>query len=165
MYSLPRNPFNLISAFISDNGCFFDANALIKEFCITLILRSLFWGIFWIIFLYLFKASSGILYSLLLINCDLSANIRETEFEINSDKYGCINADYIITCKEAGDLTVSSYYVDQENELLILDRQFKIDNCSMGEIITINGASQLVTSNINGRQLGKARIVDYKNLR
>lgn len=91
----------------------------------------------------------------LLINCDLSANIRETEFEINSDKYGCINADYIITCKEAGDLTVSSYYVDQENKLLIIDRQFKIDNCSMGEVITINGTSQLVTSNINGRQLGK----------
>lgn len=63
MYSLPRNPFNLISAFISDNGCFFDANDLIKEFCITLILRNLFWGIFWINSLYLFKASSGILYS------------------------------------------------------------------------------------------------------
>lgn len=64
MYSLPRNPFNLISAFISDNGCFFDTNDLIKEFCITLILRSLFWGTFWIIPLYSPKASSGILYSL-----------------------------------------------------------------------------------------------------
>ena len=91
----------------------------------------------------------------LVINCNLTGSVRETEYMISSDKYGYINADYTIVCKEAGDLTINSYYTDQQNGLLILDRQFKIANCSLNETIKIQGSSQLVTSSITGRQLGK----------
>ena len=90
-----------------------------------------------------------------MINCDLSDSNRETEFDVSGDQFGYIDADYVITCKEAGDLTVSSYYVDQENGLLILDKQFKLANCIMNEVITINGLSQIITSSVVGRQLGK----------
>lgn len=91
----------------------------------------------------------------LVINCDLSDSNRETEFEVSGDQFGYIDADYVITCKEAGNLTISSYYVDQENGLLILDKQFKLANCIMDEVITINGLSQIITSSVVGRQLGK----------
>lgn len=66
----------------------------------------------------------------MLINCDLSANIRETEFEINSDKYGYINADYIITCKEAGDLTVSKDYYEEHGAVDVGDLSQQVEQCN-----------------------------------
>ena len=87
-------------------------------------------------------------------NIELS-EVLEADIVVNSDKYGYIDADYDITIKEAGDLKLSCYYYNPEDKLLYLDHTFSLKNCIQGEEIVINGATQLVSSSITGRQLGK----------
>ena len=77
----------------------------------------------------------------------------ESEFNVYGDINGYVNANYIITVKEDGDLQLDNYYIgDSEN---ILDRSFTIKNCAAEEIITINGEKQIVQTNMPEHNLGK----------
>ena len=84
-------------------------------------------------------------------NIELS-NTLESDIVFISDVYGYIDADYIITVKEAGNLKFDTYYYTR---LYTLDREFIVKNCTADEKIYVNGNTQLVTSSRTAHELGK----------
>lgn len=87
-------------------------------------------------------------------NIELSDTL-ESDIVFTSDVYGYIDADYIITVKEAGNLKFDTYYYDPDTKLYILDREFTVKNCFADEKIYVKGDTQLVTSSRNAHELGK----------
>ena len=87
-------------------------------------------------------------------NIELSEAL-ESDIVFNSDVYGYINVDYIITVKEAGNLKFDTYYYDPDSRLYILDREFTVKNCAADEKIYVKGDAQIVTSSRTAHELGK----------
>lgn len=86
-------------------------------------------------------------------NIELSATL-ESDIVFTSDVYGYIDADYVITVKEAGDLKFDTYYYNPDTKVYILDKEFTVKNCTADEKIYVKGDTQLVTSS-NTHELGK----------
>lgn len=87
-------------------------------------------------------------------NIELS-NALESDIVFSSDVYGHIDADYVITVKEAGNLELDTYYYDPDTKLYTLDRKFIVKNCFADEKIYVKGDVQLVTSSRTAHELGK----------
>lgn len=87
-------------------------------------------------------------------NIELS-NTLESDIVFASDVYGYMDADYVITVKETGDLKFDTYYYDPDTKLYSLDREFTVDNCFADEKIYIKGDAQIVTSDRTAHELGK----------
>ena len=87
-------------------------------------------------------------------NIELS-DILESDIVFTSDVYGYIDADYVITVKEAGNLKFETYYDDPDTKAYILDREFTVKNCIADEKIYVKGDTQLVTSSRTVHELGK----------
>lgn len=87
-------------------------------------------------------------------NIELS-DALESDIAFSSDVYGYIDADYVITVKEAGNLKFDTYYYDPDTKLYTLDREFTVNNCTSDEKIYIKGDTQLVTSGRTAHELGK----------
>lgn len=91
---------------------------------------------------------------------DKSFNIElldalESDIVFTSDVYGYIDADYVITVKEAGNLKFNTYYYNPNTESYTLDREFTVQNCITDEKIYVKGDTQLVTSSRTVHELGK----------
>lgn len=89
-----------------------------------------------------------------LFNIELSDTL-ESDIVFTSDVYGYIDADYVITVKEAGDLKFDTYYYNPDTKVYILDREFTVKNCFADEKIYVKGDTQLVTSSRTVHELGK----------
>ena len=79
----------------------------------------------------------------------------ESDIVFTSDVYGYIDADYVITVKEAGDLKFDTYYYNPDTKVYTLDRKFTVKNCIADEKIYVKGDTQLVTSSRTVHELGK----------
>lgn len=88
------------------------------------------------------------------INIELSDTL-ESDIIFTSDVYGYIDADYVITVKEAGNLKFDTYYYNPNTESYTLDREFTVQNCIADEKIYVKGDTQLVTSSRTVHELGK----------
>lgn len=86
-------------------------------------------------------------------NIELSDTL-ESDIVFTSDVYGYIDADYVITIKEAGNLKFDTYYYNPDTKVYILDREFTVKNCFADEKIYVKGDTQLVTSS-STHELGK----------
>ena len=89
-----------------------------------------------------------------LFNIELSDTL-ESDIVFTSDVYGYIDADYIITIKETGDLKFDTYYYNPDTKLYTLDREFTVKNCFVDEKIYVKGDTQLVISSRAVHELGK----------
>lgn len=87
-------------------------------------------------------------------NIELSDTL-ESDIVFTSDVYGYIDADYVITVKEAGDLKLDTYYYDPDIKVYTLDRECTVKNCTADEKIYVKGDTQLVTSSRTAHELGK----------
>ena len=87
-------------------------------------------------------------------NIELS-DALESDIIFTSDVYGYIDADYVITVKEAGNLKFDTYYYNPNTESYTLDREFTVQNCIADEKIYVKGDTQLVTSSRTVHELGK----------
>lgn len=87
-------------------------------------------------------------------NIELS-DALESDIVFTSDVYGYIDADYVITVKEAGNLKFNTYYYNPNTESYTLDREFTVQNCITDEKIYVKGDTQLVTSSRTVHELGK----------
>lgn len=87
-------------------------------------------------------------------NIELSDTL-ESDIVFTSDICGYIDADYIITVKETGDLRFDTYYYNPDTKAYTLDREFTVKNCIADEKIYVKGDAQLVISSRTVHELGK----------
>lgn len=87
-------------------------------------------------------------------NIELSDTL-ESDIVFTSDICEYIDADYIITVKETGDLKFDTYYYNPDTKVYTLDREFTVKNCTADEKIYVKGDTQLVTSSRAVHELGK----------
>lgn len=87
-------------------------------------------------------------------NIELSDTL-ESDIVFTSDVYGYIDADYVITVKETGDLKFDTYYYNPDTKVYTLDREFTVKNCTADEKIYVKGDTQLVTRSRAVHELGK----------
>lgn len=77
---------------------------------------------------------------------DITDTSRKYIVQDFSDEMGYICPDIVITCKQAGKLVIRNDF--EKSEMVI-------DNCSVGEVITILGETQIITSSYNKHKIAK----------